>query len=165
MERVSQMLFEEGGQYRKRKIRQDAEEFILEEAKAFPRSTSITIIIFLPVAEENLQNNFSSAVHQHFFYCREKASRERKRTLQYGWRALAIAFVLLGIALSISHLLDSFFPHNSIANTTEESLTILGWVAFWKPAELLLYNWYPFSRDMALYARLERSVVQVANIL
>ena len=60
-------------------------------------------------------------------------------------------------------MLANFFPHNSIAGTAIESLNILGWVAFWKPVELLLYDWYPFSRDMALYTQLEQSEVQVVS--
>lgn len=157
------MFFDEGGPHRKRKIRKVAEEFIVEEAKAFPRKTPIKISIYLPAGKAVSQDKFVSAIHGHFAYCKEKTARERKRTIQYGWRILAIAFVILGIALSLSHMLSNLFPHNSIAGTAVESLNILGWVAFWKPVELLLYDWYPFSRNMVLYTRLEQSEVLVAN--
>jgi hypothetical protein len=158
-----QMFFDEDGLYRKRKIRKDAEEFIMEEAKAFPRKTPIKISIYLPAGMAIKKEGFVSSIHRHFAYCKAKTGRERKRALQHGWRILVIAFVILGIALSLSHMLSNLFPHNSIAGTAVESLNILGWVAFWKPVELLLYDWYPFSRDMVLYTRLEQSEVLVAN--
>ena len=158
------MLFDDSGLYRKRKIRKDAEEFIIEEAKAFPRKTSIKIIIYLQTVEAGNEDIFAAAIHKHFANCREKTDRERKRTMQYGWRTLAIAFVVLGVAVTIAQMLTNLLPNNSIVGVTTESLTILGWVAFWKPAELLLYAWYPFSRDMALYRRLERSVVQTVGM-
>ena len=161
LENARQMLFDENGLYRKRKIRKDAEEFIIEEAKAFSRKTPIKIILYLAAGEAGYADRFAAAIHAHFDYCIAKTNRERKRTMQYGWRILIIAFVVLGIALSISRMLMNFFPHNSIAGTAIESLTILGWVAFWKPVELLLYAWYPFSRERALYTRLEQSEVQV----
>jgi len=163
LESTNQMLFDEDGKYRKRKIRKDAEEFMIEEAKAFDRKTLIKVFIYIPAKEAVNKDRFISAIHQHFAYCKAKTARERKRTIQYGWRILAIAFVILGIALSLSQMLANFFPHNSIAGTAIESLNILGWVAFWKPVELLLYDWYPFSRDMALYTQLEQSEVQVVS--
>ena len=41
-----------------------------------------------------------------------------------------------------------------------ESLVIVGWVAMWRPVDLLLYEWYPISRDAALFGRLAKSQVQ-----
>lgn len=164
LETDRQMLFAENGRYRKRKIRKDAEEFILAEAKELGPKTPITVILSLPAREAaGGDRRFAEAIQAHFAYRRSQSKREEKRTLQYGWRMLLIAFVVLGIALSGSQLLRDVFPHNSLAGTAVESLTILGWVAFWKPVELLLYAWYPFYRDRALYRRLQQSEVQVVS--
>jgi IS605 OrfB family transposase len=45
--------------------------------------------------------------------------------------------------------------------TLQEGLTILAWIALWRPGELLLYEWYPFTRDAAVFGKLERAVIQV----
>lgn len=136
----------------------------MEEAKAQGRKTLIKIIVYLAIGKAGHEDRFAAAIHAHFSYCKAKTERERKRTMQYGWRILFIALVVLGVALSLSKMLTNFFPHNSIAGTAIESLTILGSVAFWKPVELLLYAWYPFSRDKVLYTRLVQSEVQVVGI-
>ena len=158
------MLFDEYSMHRKRKIRKDVEEFIIEEAKAFSGKTPIKIIIYLPASMVGNDDRFASAIHQHFANCKAKTKMQMKRTMQYGWRTLAIAFVVLGVAFTIAQTLTNLFPHNGIIGTATESLTILGWVAFWKPVELLLYAWYPYSRDRRLYTRLEQSKVQVTSL-
>jgi hypothetical protein len=32
-----------------------------------------------------------------------------------------------------------------------QGFVIAGWVAMWQPAEILLYDWWPFRRDMRIY--------------
>jgi len=32
-----------------------------------------------------------------------------------------------------------------------ESFLIVGWVAMWQPAEILLYDWWPFWQDIRIY--------------
>jgi hypothetical protein len=40
-------------------------------------------------------------------------------------------------------------------------LTILGWMALWRPAELLFHDWRPLCRDARLFAALERLEVDI----
>ena len=35
-----------------------------------------------------------------------------------------------------------------------KSLTLLGWVANWRPIEIFLYDWWPIARRRDLYRRL-----------
>ncbi|MBX3583787.1 MAG: hypothetical protein KF810_18015 [Rhizobiaceae bacterium] len=39
-----------------------------------------------------------------------------------------------------------------IRNLVSEGFVIAGWVALWHPMELLLYEWWPVSRDRKLYS-------------
>jgi hypothetical protein len=42
-------------------------------------------------------------------------------------------------------------------------LSILGWVANWKPMEIFLYNWWPIAQRRNLYLRLSRAEVEVRD--
>ena len=42
----------------------------------------------------------------------------------------------------------------------QESFLILGWVANWRPLEILLYDWWPIARRRDLYRRLSAAVVE-----
>jgi len=43
-------------------------------------------------------------------------------------------------------------------------LVILAWVAFWRPAELLLYEWHPHKQQAALFGRLSGMAVEVKRL-
>lgn len=42
-----------------------------------------------------------------------------------------------------------------------ESLSIAGWVAMWRPMELLLYDWWPIRAEVRLLQRLATMPVRV----
>jgi hypothetical protein len=43
----------------------------------------------------------------------------------------------------------------------EEGLLIVGWVAMWRPLELLLYDWWPLLRRKRTFENLSRMRVEV----
>jgi len=45
----------------------------------------------------------------------------------------------------------------------QEGLTIVGWVALWRPLDLLLFERWALRRDIALYRRLEQMEVEVVG--
>jgi hypothetical protein len=42
-----------------------------------------------------------------------------------------------------------------------EGLVIGGWVAMWRPIEILLYDWWPLRREIALRERLRDLTVEL----
>lgn len=47
-------------------------------------------------------------------------------------------------------------------HVAEEGLLILGWVAMWRPIELLLYDWRPQRRMQRTHQNLARMRVEVS---
>ncbi|MBD0286040.1 MAG: hypothetical protein M3342_12895 [Bacteroidota bacterium] len=147
--------------YRKRMLNEDAEDYLVEEARRIPRSALITIKVFLPAGEAGQAEEIQTAIQKHFAYRKEKSEKQLKHTLQFGWRSLLIGFVFLGLLVILSEVLNRLSATGGLVKTVRESLVILGWVALWRPAELLLYEWYPYKRDALLFSRLENSKVQI----
>jgi hypothetical protein len=47
------------------------------------------------------------------------------------------------------------------SDLVQESLTIGGWVAMWRPMEIFLYEWWPIQRMGRLYQKMSRMHVEV----
>lgn len=147
--------------YRKRTLKSDAEDFIVEEAETLPRKGAINMKVHLALSEVKYKDDIALAIHRHFCYRREQSQKKFKRVLQYGWRILFIALGLLAVIFSLTEIALHLIPDNRLVLFIRESFIILGWVALWRPLELLLYDWYPIKTNINLYYRLEHSNVQV----
>jgi hypothetical protein len=70
--------------------------------------------------------------------------------------------IFLGLCLGLRQLLEQIlaegFPH-----VLNEGLIIIGWVAIWRPAEMLTYNWVPLVRRLRLQRRLSQLSVQLCK--
>ena len=158
---INELLRSPVSLYRKRTLKADAEEFIVEEAEALPRKAAINMKVHLAFSDIKCKDDIAPAIHRHFCYRREQSQKKYKRILQYGWRILFIALGLLAVIFSLTEIAIRFMPDNRIVLFIRESFIIFGWVALWRPLDLLLYDWYPVKTDINLYYRLEHSNVQV----
>jgi hypothetical protein len=157
------LLAPETSGYRRRMLNQNVEEFIVEEAQTCPRQNAFALTIKLPVIEIARAREVEAAIRGHFGYLRKKSEEKFKRTLQLGWRSLLIGFAFLVLVFVLTEIGDGIIPEGGVAMTIRESLIILGWVAMWRPADLLLYEWYPFKRDAKLFDKLAKSKVRVVS--
>jgi hypothetical protein len=64
------------------------------------------------------------------------------------------------VIFALARFLSAAVPQESLWHTLVDSLVILGWVVLWRPAELLLYDWWPVRRRMQLYRRLIAAKVE-----
>ena len=84
--------------------------------------------------------------------------KEIRLLLSYGVISLAIGLLFLVACLGLRSALASstLLTDRTIA---DEGLLIVGWVAMWRPTEVLLYEWWPLARRVRLLHWL--SVIQV----
>jgi hypothetical protein len=145
----------------KRRLRKETEEFIIEQAMALPRNSAAKLIIYLPENEAAEVLEVSEAFHRHFAFRRDEAERELRRIRRFGGRSLLIGFVFLGLMMLLVEIIKRYIPAGNLVSVIQEGLTILAWVALWRPGELLLYEWRPFKRDAKLFGRLECAEIKV----
>ncbi len=149
--------------YGKRMLSPDAEELIIEEATTASSKDHFHLKIHLHKAEISRKDEISSAIHHHFTYRREKSEKQLKRVLQLGWRSLLISIVFLGLLVSLTLVIIKLLPEGGLSITFREILIILGWVALWRPADLLLYEWRPFKREVNLFRKLEQCKLEIVT--
>lgn len=146
----------------KRRLRADAEEFIVEQATALPPKASVKLLVLLPTGVNPETESIVEAVHQHFTFRRVEAEKAFGRTLRFGWRSLLIGLVFLSVALGLVGIVKRYLPSGNLSTVIEIGLAVMAWVALWRPGELLLYEWYPFRRDARLFRRLEHADLRIA---
>jgi hypothetical protein len=163
--RISQLFLLPGTSfYSKRSLTPDAEEYIIEQAELLPGRVPICLLIEIPAGETDKADEITTAIRKHFSFLRERSKRKLRSTLQLGWRNLLTGIVFLGILVLLVEAGGKIIPVGGLSITIRELLIILGWVAMWRPAELLLYDWLPHKRNVNLFRRLENSNVQIIEV-
>ena len=147
--------------YGKRKLNADAEEVIIEEAEMASTNDHFHLKIHLRKSDSDRNDEIQIAIHQHFSYRRKKSERQLKKILRLGWQSLKISFVFLAVLVSLTYVIIKLLPEGRLSLTFQELLIILGWVALWRPADLLLYEWRPFKREVNLFSKLEQCEVEI----
>jgi hypothetical protein len=57
--------------------------------------------------------------------------------------------------------LSAAIPYARAAHFIEEGFIIIGWVAYWRPLEIFLYDWWPLAQQRKLYRRIAAAPVAV----
>jgi hypothetical protein len=67
-------------------------------------------------------------------------------------KALQVGVLFLGVCLLVSTAAENAdFLAESLRRLLSEGFLIAGWVSMWRPAELMLYEWWPQWRRIHLY--------------
>lgn len=158
---INELLRSSVSSYAKRMLKSDAEEFIVEEASNLSCKSVINIKINIPLSEFKHKDELANAIHSHFYYRKVQLQKKYNSIFRYGWRKLFLALGLLAVIFSLTEIALHLIPGNKVVQFIRESFIILGWVALWRPLEMLLYDWFPVKKNLNLYNRLEQSNVEV----
>lgn len=146
--------------FRRRRLREEAEQFLIERVTALPKRTPAELLIFLPESEAPQAGFVVAAIHEHFNFLRVETEAKLKRMRRFGWRSFAVGIAFLAVAIAIVQLMKRYLPSGTLSSVAIEGLTILAWIALWRPGELLLYERYPLQRDARLFRKLEECEVR-----
>jgi hypothetical protein len=146
--------------FRQRRLKEEAEQFLIDRVNALPRPAAASLLITLPQTEASEENRVVDAIHEHFNCRRVEAEKQVARIRRFGWRILGIALLFLAAAMLIVQLMKRYLPPVTAVSVVTAGLTIFAWVALWRPCELLLYEWYPFKRDARLFRKLEQCEIR-----
>jgi hypothetical protein len=146
-----------------RDLDDSAEQFIAGWAREFGRVERLRIVVHLPreECETEAAKTLGSAMAQHFNYRADVMDRELSELFRSGRLYLAVGLSIFAACMVLAQTLRTMFPGNAFASAIEQGLIIVGWVANWKPFEVLLYDWWPMRRRIRLFQRLARADVEV----
>ena len=104
----------------------------------------------------------TDAIHHYFLFEAQYEEQELHDQRARGFFILTLGLIFLGICSAGAFFVARTFP-GVASEILAEGLTILGWVALWEPLSILLYDWWPSSRKIALYRILSRVPVDVIS--
>ncbi|MFA5371696.1 MAG: hypothetical protein WC053_04945 [Sideroxydans sp.] len=104
----------------------------------------------------------SVAIHNHFSYRAERKRFALKQLLQQGRMSLVIGLVFVALCLFAADAIGKIGTSTGYS-IARESLTIIGWVAMWRPLEIFLYAWWPLQRQIRLYQNLSHAYIQTVQ--
>jgi hypothetical protein len=85
--------------------------------------------------------------------------RELRQLLRLGWMSLLIGLAFLAVCEIAAQTLTPYMGRWH--SVMKEGLTILGWVAMWRPLEIWLYRWWPIRHLGKIYRKLGAIPVEI----
>jgi len=140
----------------------EAEAFIETWAFGYAPGSRFHITIHLEQwpSDGDPSEMLTGAIHNHFSFKAERTRSALKHLLRQGRMSLVIGLVFVSLCLSAADVIGNLGANTGLT-IARESLTIVGWVAMWRPLQVFLYDWWPPQRQIRLYQMLGRAHIQV----
>jgi hypothetical protein len=146
-----------------RDLDDDAEQYILGWAREIEPQLPLRILVHVPEREAAgaEARSLPEAVANYFAYRAGMIERDIHELLRVGRRSLATGLVVLGVSIVLGQVARRYLLPEQLGQLVAEGLTLFGWVANWRPAEIFLYDWRVERNKLALYRRLAGARVDV----
>lgn len=139
--------------FRQRDLDPDAAAYIIDAVRELQGHTDVKLVVYLPdTSEQRVHGQVAEAVANYFRYQEQAARLKMRLTLRLGRSSLLVGLLFLAVCVAGAQLV--FTGEDVISEMLHEGLLIIGWVAMWRPLEILLYDWWPLLQDARLYRRI-----------
>jgi hypothetical protein len=142
----------------------EANEYIVSWASSHSLKSRFQLAIHLEQwpEDEDPTEILTKAIHNHFVYQAERTRRRLHQVLKQGRMSMLIGIVFVSLCLVAADYIGDL-GEGAGFRIARESLTIVGWVAMWRPMQIFLYDWWPILRKIRLYQKLGSAHVQVVQ--
>lgn len=146
-----------------RDLSRTAEEFVVGWAREFQQGARLCIRVYLPAEAVGSADvdGLHSAIAGHFLYRARRARSDMREQIRIAQLSLLVGICVLGACIGIRQALREAASSSTIAGFISEGVAIVGWVANWRPIEILLFEWWPLARRRRLFERLAAAPVEV----
>lgn len=148
--------------FRERDLDDDAVEYLLAAAEEIPGKQPLAIAVTISEEPEPRMADalIVEAVHAHFRHAYEQVERRLREHLRRGQKSLAVGLTVLVIFLMLAEFARSL-PAGPVQEILREGLVITGWVAMWRPLEILFYDWWPLADERRQITRVLEAPVSI----
>ena len=139
----------------------DAEEFIVSWARELPAHQEIELSVHLATPPKAGRAEHTESAVRHYFATRAAMKGSELRLLLHRGRlSLVVGLTFLITCLTLGELATKL-GWQIADHIISEGLTIVGWVAMWRPLQTYLYDWWPLREERRNFERLARMRVKV----
>jgi hypothetical protein len=150
--------------FRERDLDENAVDYIISSAEEAPARKPLKLVVW--ITEESSRPIGDAiiieAVRAHFSYRIERTQRDIRQHVRFGQLKLVLGLAVLAVFLTLAELC-LMLPENTLRQILREGLAIVGWVAMWRPSEVLLYDWWPLVRERNLLRRIEGAEIAIVH--
>lgn len=148
--------------FRQRDLDEDAVDYLRAAAEDIPVSQQLKILLILeePTVHPLSPAEIETAIRAQFEYERTRVTRRLRQQRQFGQVTLIVGLSVLVAFLTLAQMADKL-PSSPVREIIREGLVITGWVAMWRPIEVLLYDWWPLVRARKQIVRILAAQVEV----
>jgi hypothetical protein len=150
--------------FHEKDLDENAATYLLDACNEAGTRRQLRLIVYLPLSEAQSDSALTlpEAVNNYFAYRERQLRNELLKLLRYGVVSLVTGLLFLVACLVLRRALIAN-PVVVDSAIVDEGLLILGWVAMWRPIEVLLYDWWPLARRRRLLRRLANIPVEVRS--
>lgn len=143
--------FRDPSPFRERDLDPDVVDYVVESAEDIGHHGPFRIVFWLaaPCDAELVADAFRA----HFRYELDRLERRKHRQRRTGVLYLVVALALLLVFQTLARLVAEA-PGGAFGHAVAEGLVIFGWVALWRPVDVLFYEWLPMRRHVAVLRRI-----------
>ena len=149
--------------FRERDLDPKLEQFIVDWGSGAPSTIPLALLVRLdrPANPDDDANVVRDAIRQYFAQRAEATRGRLRRLLRVGRVSLLIGLAVVTTFTIVAELIGRR-TGGPLGQVLHESLLIGGWVAMWRPLEILLYDWWPIRAEAKLFDRLAVMPVRIS---
>ncbi len=143
-----------------RRLHSDLVRYLTEAVEEVGLDKSVQFNLYLHDVSDVRPAQLIHAMQHHFAQLAKHARAQLRRAIKQGHVVLALG-VFTGLLLLrvLTKVQDE--PSSSWHAMLQEGLTVLVWVALWRPIEIALFEWWPLLQRTRLYRKLASSQITI----
>lgn len=143
-----------------------AAQYIASQAWYAPRHDTFVIALSIrgKPAPSVQAAKLEEVVRVHFSRMANSEHQNLRQLIRTGLISLAIGLCVLAFCTVLSRAIDNSALPGGWREGLRDGISVFGWVANWRPAQILFYDWWPVRRTRNLYRRLATATVEAADL-
>lgn len=133
-----------------------AAQYIASQAWYAPRRNRFVVLLGIrgKPAPAGDAAKLQYVVRTHFARLAAGEAQNLRMLIRTGLISLAIGLCVLAFCTGLSRAVDNSPLPDGWREGLRDGISVFGWVANWRPAQILFYDWWPLRRSRNLYRRL-----------
>jgi len=164
----AQQLFDvrDPAPFRERDLDDDFVEYISTSVEEIGYNSNLKIVINIGEKEaESIERPIiKEAIRAYLDYQIELKRLHLSKLFRTVRLFLVFGLASLFTCLFVARTIEKRFDPDSFFYVTREGFVILGWVAIWKPFELVLFDWYPVFDKIKLLRKLRDCEIDIVYV-
>lgn len=148
------------------KLNPDWLEYLFENMPDKGRNFPFHLTLKIPreILKEENREKFKDGLHEKFWEYEKILNGKLKKNFRNGRITLGFGIITLGIFMALSKLVYLADFLGAFKQAFQEGFLIIGWVALWRPVEILLYDWWPIVEERMKIRRLAKGKITIETL-